>query len=111
MSYTIVTGDNSLILQTLKVGADPFSVAGLTCKSRLVSVCGHDPLTDVITNSDATAGADWANGVVAIIVPGEQTTNIDCYQHPEVVLETQVDDGVYEKTWFTTVSLTKGSID
>ena len=108
--YTLVTGDNTLILQTLKIGADVFSVAGLTVTARLVSKYDHETLTNEIACSDATSGADWANGIVAIVIPGTETENIDPIEHPEVVLETQVTDGIYDKTWFETIEIRKGTL-
>ena len=108
--YTIVTGDNSLILQTLKVGANVFDATGLTVKARLVGKNCGTALTDEITCNSGTAGADWANGVIAIVIPGTATEDISCHQHPEVLLETQVDDGTYHKTWFSTLALAKGTI-
>lgn len=107
--YTLVTGDNALILQTLKIGAAPFNVDGLTVKSRLVSLTG-EVLTDEITNSSETIGSDWVNGIVAVVIPGAQTEDIDPRLYPQVRLETQVDDGTYEKTWFTVLDVTKGTI-
>jgi hypothetical protein len=108
--YTLVTGDDALILQTLKIGASAFNVTGLTIKSRLIGKNCRTALTDEITNSDATAGADWANGVVAVVVPGTETEEISPVEHPTVLLETQANDGTYDKTWFTEIELAAGTI-
>ena len=110
MAFTLVTGDNALVLHTLKVGASAFDCSGLTVTSRIVGKCGTS-LTDAISNSDATAGADWANGIVAVQIPGAETASINPSKYPEVMLETQVDDGTYQKTWFATLDCVAGTID
>lgn len=108
--YTLVTGDTILILQTLKVGAAALDVSGTTITSRLIAMNGGEALTDEITNSAVTVGADWTNGIVAIIIPGSLTESINPVLHPQVLLETQVNDGTYDKTWFSTVDVAKGTI-
>ena len=68
--YTLVTGDDALILQTLKIAGVAQDVSGLTIKSRLVGKNCRTALTDVITNTAGDTGADWGSGVVAIVIPG-----------------------------------------
>lgn len=108
--YTLVTGDDALVTQTLKIAGVAFDVSGLTIKSRVISKDRRSALTSEITNSSGGTGADWVNGIVAIVIPGSETEDIDPVSHPEVWIETQVNDGTYDKTWFTLVEVVKGNI-
>ena len=108
--YTLVTGDDALVVHELTIGGVAQDVTGLTIKSRLIGKNCRTPLTEEIINSAVSAGADWGSGVVAVIVPGTETVDISPALHPTVLLETQVNDGTYDKTWFAEIELVKGTI-
>lgn len=116
MSATITTGDDATILHTLKKNGVVFNIpdtALVTC--RLITM-DHEVMTTVVTQQHTTNGADWANSLIAVIIPADVTATITDEPRPwksgsiKAKLETQVDDSG-KLTWFESVTIVKGTID
>jgi len=67
---------------TLKSDGAAFPLTGATITAAIASQRGNSPkvLLDNITVSEATTGADWANGLVVVKVPKEDTATIEEYE-------------------------------
>ncbi len=105
----IVTGDDVVLLQTLNKQGATFNIpVSSTVTCRLVSDDHCEVLSDPVVQSNGTAGADWANSLVAISLPSAVTSLIE--KTGFAILETQVDDNG-KLTWFSKVKIVKGNID
>jgi len=49
---------------------------GTVIRARLISSDRRTAYSAVATQSSATTGADWTNGVVVVIIPGDETINL-----------------------------------
>lgn len=116
MSASITTGDDAIIMHTLKKNGKTFNIPGtaiVTC--RLITM-NHDVLTDEVTQNKLTVGADWDNSLVAVVLPTAITSQIldtpQSWRNGEVTvkLETQVFD-TDKYTWFESVTVSKGTIN
>ena len=67
MSVKITTGDDVALRVTLKKSDATFSIdTGATVKAVLRS--GHEQLHNEVTCDSGTAGADWANSLVVVVL-------------------------------------------
>lgn len=116
MSASITTGDDAVIMHTLKKNGKTFNIPGtaiVTC--RLITM-NHDILTDEVIQSIAAAGADWSNSLVTVVLPAAITSQVlntpQTWRNGEFLakLETQV-FGTDKFTWFETVTISKGTIN
>lgn len=116
MSATITTGDDSVILHTLKKNGVVFNIPNTAViKCRIVTT-DHEVITEAVDQVDTTTGADWANSLIAIVFPAALTNSINdsspSWRNGSISakVETQVDDGG-KLTWFESVTIVKGTID
>ena len=112
-SYTtqITTGDTEPLLVTLKAGApgaEQVAVdvsTAVSIKARLVTA-DRQALTPSVVQSSGTTGAVWASGIVALLLG--DTSLVE----PQLALiEIQVYDGTYERTWWAAANVVKGNIN
>lgn len=106
---TLVTGDDVTLPVTLKKNGATFVISTTAVvKARLVSMDHARALSDEVSQSHAVAGADWANSLVIVALPGDITGAIS--GHGNALLEIQVDYSG-KTTWFIPVSIVQGHID
>ena len=115
MGTTITTGDDVVILHTLKKNGNTFNInsnAVVTC--RLITP-SHIAMTDEVVQSSTSPEADWSNSLISVNIPSSVTTDLlnDNYVWSNgtlaAKLETQVDDGG-KLTWFENITIVKGTI-
>lgn len=91
---------------------------GTVVRARLISVDRRVAYTDVVAQSSASAGADWTNGRVVILIPGTDTLNLlrdidnpvsSKLKADECILEVEVDLDP-ELTKFFSLEVQKGII-
>ena len=106
MSVKITTGDDVALRVTLKKSDATFSIdTGATVKAVLRS--GHEQLHNEVTCDSGTAGADWANSLVVVVLPSAIT---DTLLVKQADLEIEVDDGG-KLTWLISgITIEKGTI-
>jgi hypothetical protein len=105
----VIKGDDWTIFATLQVNgaAVPIS-SGASVKAAIVSADHQSALSDVVTQSSATSGANWSTGFVAIVFPSEVTAEISL--DGVAWLEIQVVDGGKTRTWFARIGIVNGNI-
>jgi hypothetical protein len=105
----IVTGDNVALAVTLTKNRAAFVIDPTdTVQAALVSSDHKTAYTEPLDQSDAAPGADWAEGVLIVEIPGTATEDIT-YQGL-ALLEIQVTAGGVNTTWFVPVKIIKGQI-
>lgn len=108
-SVTIVTNyDAALSAQLTKNGATFNIPVTATVKARLVSVDRKHTYTDAVTQSSASAGADWSTSRVTILFSNTDLANIS-YQGL-AICELQIDDAGNLDPFFDEVTIVKGTI-
>jgi len=108
MSGLIVTGDDVALPVTLKKDGATFTIAPTaTVKTAVVSLGRVKTLIAATTSANAAAGADWANSLIIATFSSAET--LAAVEVGDAILEIQVDDGG-KTTWFTAVTIEKGSI-
>jgi len=96
----IVTGDDVVLLQTLKKDGAVFNMAAATeVKSVLLAASTRAPLFTAVAQV-SSGNADWAASLVEHIFPSATTAPIT-YTGP-AILETQVTLAGKKTTWFST---------
>lgn len=106
----ITTGDPASLAVTLRKAGAVFTISGTaTVKAMLISLDHNTTYTGEIAQLSTTDGADWANSLVMVFIPGTETQGIS-YQGA-ALLEVQVSESATDvKTWFVSVTITKGNI-
>lgn len=108
MIPVITTGDNISLQVTLKKDGSTFNIdSGATVQASIIDKTHKTVLAGPITQSNATAGADWANSLVIVEFSPTDTSSIT-YQG-EARLEIQVDDSG-KTTFFADISILLGTI-
>lgn len=111
----LVIGDTFWHLATLLQGVDsePFDVSGAdTVRVRFVDQVHENPLCETVDISAGTGGADWASGVISMLVSSEVTAQISEHISKKslAVIEIEVGLGGNSFTWFAPVQLVPGFI-
>lgn len=107
---TIVTGDTTILSVSLKKNNEAFIVAS----DAEVKVTLVDQANQLIVSGDPlvqqpdTAGANWDESLVSVLIPGSFTAGITSFGR--AMLEIQVSDGGLQDTWFASVLIVKGNI-
>jgi hypothetical protein len=105
----IVSGDDNLSLITLQrdgVAQDVSAASAIS--AALVSNDRTQRYADPVSQSAATAGADWTNGIVAVLLPESSTTSLT-YQGA-AWLEIQCTLASGKRTWFAPARVVRGHI-
>jgi len=118
----ITTGDDAVLLHELTKYDKAtkkqvtFNIPNTaTVISRIISIDHNETYSSEVVQSDTTAGADWANSLIAVVLDSATTSEIlnksVTWKNGQVnaKIETQVDDGG-KLTWFASVIMVKGSI-
>ena len=106
----VVTGADTSILATWKVNGAVVPIASdSVVEARLVSSDKTTVHTPVLTLSNAAAGADWANGIIAVEIPGAGTVDVDDQGFASVQLKVTPNGG-QSKSGFFVVEIVKGNI-
>ena len=103
----IVTGDDVSLLVTLKKNGATFDMTGATVKAAIVDNSRSVKLTGDVAQSSGTAGADWANSLVAVRF---SSTDTAITATGPAWIEIQVEAGGLKTTWFAGVELLKGNV-
>ena len=118
MSNTIiVTGDGARLYFQLYIdGAKLFVPQTATVKVRLISMDHGTPYSAEVIQGPEVAGADWATGLIAVVLSEELTDEVLLVDDIDwgrgrvrAKMEIQIDDGAKE-TWFDTLAIMKGNI-
>lgn len=105
----LVTGDDFVVLVDLTANDLAYVVdAGAEVRACLISLDNRIALSDVVTQSSATAGAAWVTGRVAIVLGAAITAAITSVGLAQI--EIQVSQGGGKSTWFAGVRIVKGQI-
>jgi hypothetical protein len=114
---TIYSGDTWPFTATLKVGVVIFPVAGATpgpadtVTAKFIDSKTSVPITNDITCLEATPGADWLNGKVAIAPSDVESIKLEPFVGKPVLLVIQVQrTGYGKKEWQTSYTIKKGWI-
>ena len=105
----IVTGDDADIFVTLTKDDATFTIAPAdTVEAAIVSVDHETLLMAAVSQSEAAAGADWANSLVAVEFTAAQTALIIKTGH--ALLAVQATISGKKTTWFDDVGVVQGQI-
>lgn len=105
----IVTGDDANLFLTLKKDDAVFNIdAGDVVEAALVSTDHKTLLMAAVAQSSATAGADWANSLIAIKFTQVQTAAITSTGN--VLVAVQVTQGGEKETWYSVANVVTGQI-
>lgn len=114
---TIYSGDTWPFTATLKVGVVIFPVAGATpgpadtVTAKFIDSKTSVPITNDIVCDEATPGADWANGKVAVAPSDVESIKLEPFVGKPVLLVIQVQrTGYGKKEWQTSYTIKKGWI-
>ncbi len=107
----IVTGSDTSIRATWMVNGAVVPIASdSTVEARLVSSDHLVPHTSVLTMSNAAIGADWANGIIAVEIPGTETVDIEDQGYACVQLKVTPNNNGQSKPGFFVVEIVRGNI-
>jgi len=119
----ITTGDDAVLMHELtKYDKDlkqqvTFNIPDTaTVKTRIIAADHSEAYSESVVQSDLTAGADWPNSLVAVVLDSTITSEIlsksVLWKNGRVnaKIETQVDDGG-KTTWFASVVMIKGLVE
>ncbi len=108
MSVVITRGDDIRIATTLKENGVAIDVsAATTITAAIVSTDGATQYAEAVQAS-GEVGADWANGIVVVVIPAASTTLLP---GATVTLEVQVLQATEKNTWYADTILSRiGSI-
>ena len=105
----LVTGDEITIEQTLTKDDVVFVIdSSATVKASIVSRDRTTVIVAPVSVLEATAGSDWANSKVIIVIPEVDTETLTTFG--PMFLEIQVDDSG-KLTWHVKIELQQGTID
>jgi hypothetical protein len=105
----IVTGDNTALPVQLKKNRAVFNIPqDAVVKVAIVSSDHGVAYTAAVEQSYAATGADWANSLIVLELPAEETANVS-YSGP-AKLEVQVTNDGVDDTWFVDVELIRGHV-
>lgn len=114
---TIYSGDTWPFTATLKIGSVNFPISGAvpgpadTVIAKFIDTKTNQPITADITCLEATPGADWANGKVAVSPPDIESVKLEAFVGKPVILVIQVQrTGYGKKEWQTAYTIKKGWI-
>jgi hypothetical protein len=104
----IVTGDDAVVMATLKKDGATFLVPGTaTVKARVISTSHEETYTEEVTQSPSETGADWPNSLIAVRFAPANTAAVT--HQGKAKIELQVDDGI-KTTWFFDCVIKRGNI-
>lgn len=113
----ITTGDDvDFLHQITKDAVDLVIGLSSTVKSRIVSRDGQIVYSSEITAANDDPGADWPNGLVALIFPSAVTEAINnssiSFDRGKAValVETQIDDNGKKTTCRDSILIVKGNV-
>ena len=103
-----ITGDDISVPITLTKNGVTFTISNSAIvKTRLVTTNHGSALSEDVTQSHLTAGANWAASLLVVVLGSAATVKIA--QQGLATLEIQVDDGG-KTTWFVDVQIVRGQI-
>ncbi|MGZ8172938.1 MAG: hypothetical protein ACXWT0_03965 [Methylobacter sp.] len=104
----IVTGDDTEIEITLKIGDSVFEISDAAIvKAAIVNKFHTSILAGPITVSRLEVGSDWSKSLIVLKIPGRSTA---VKITTPAKLEVQVNDAGKKITWFADVTLIQGLI-
>jgi len=107
MTLRLVTGDSPSYALTAKQDGAVFAIdSGATVRARIVDI-NKNALTDIITLSSATTGADWPNSLIVAQFLKASTELITYYGKGYIELE--INDNA-ELTYFYKLNIEQGTI-